>query len=74
MGVDTRNVRNIVLMRPVNSMIEIKQIIGRGTQEDEDKKQEIQHMTQSTFWSQDKAAKDFFCQTKAPHSRFIYPN
>jgi type I restriction enzyme R subunit len=30
-GVDARNVRNIVLMRPVNSMIEFKQIIGRGT-------------------------------------------
>lgn len=30
-GVDVRNVRNIVLMRPVNSMIEFKQIIGRGT-------------------------------------------
>ena len=30
-GVDARNVRHIVLMRPVNSMIEFKQIIGRGT-------------------------------------------
>jgi type I restriction enzyme R subunit len=30
-GVDARNVRNIVLMRPVNSIIELKQIIGRGT-------------------------------------------
>ena len=30
-GVDARNVRNIVLMRPVNSIIEFKQIIGRGT-------------------------------------------
>ena len=30
-GVDARNVRNIVLMRPVNNMIEFKQIIGRGT-------------------------------------------
>ena len=30
-GVDARNVRNIVLMRFVNSMIEFKQIIGRGT-------------------------------------------
>ena len=30
-GVDARNVRNIVLMRPINSMIEFKQIIGRGT-------------------------------------------
>ena len=30
-GVDARNVRNIVLMRPVNAMIEFKQIIGRGT-------------------------------------------
>lgn len=30
-GVDARNVRNIVLLRPVKSMIEFKQIIGRGT-------------------------------------------
>ena len=30
-GVDARNVRNIVLMRPVNSMVEFKQIVGRGT-------------------------------------------
>ena len=28
---DACNVRNIVLMRPINSMIEFKQIIGRGT-------------------------------------------
>lgn len=30
-GVDARNVRNIVLMRPINSIVEFKQIIGRGT-------------------------------------------
>ena len=30
-GVDARNIRNIVLVRPINSMIEFKQIIGRGT-------------------------------------------
>ncbi len=30
-GVDARNIRNIVLLRPNNSMIEFKQIIGRGT-------------------------------------------
>ena len=30
-GVNARNIRNIVLMRPINSMIEFKQIIGRGT-------------------------------------------
>lgn len=30
-GVDARNVRNIVLLRSVQSMIEFKQIIGRGT-------------------------------------------
>ncbi|NBU71795.1 MAG: DEAD/DEAH box helicase, partial [Bacteroidetes bacterium] len=29
--VDARNIRNIVLMRPIGSMIEFKQIIGRGT-------------------------------------------
>jgi type I restriction enzyme R subunit len=30
-GVDARNIRNIVLMRSINSIIEFKQIIGRGT-------------------------------------------
>lgn len=30
-GVDALNVRNIVLMRPIKSMVEFKQIIGRGT-------------------------------------------
>ncbi len=30
-GVDARNIRNIVLMRPIKSMIEFKQIVGRGT-------------------------------------------
>jgi len=30
-GVDARNIRNIILMRPINSIIEFKQIIGRGT-------------------------------------------
>ncbi|XOV70675.1 MAG: EcoAI/FtnUII family type I restriction enzme subunit R [Verrucomicrobiota bacterium] len=30
-GVDAKNVRHIVLLRPIKSMIEFKQIIGRGT-------------------------------------------
>jgi type I restriction enzyme R subunit len=30
-GVDARNIRSIVLMRPIGSMIEFKQIIGRAT-------------------------------------------
>lgn len=30
-GVDARNVRNVILMKPVKNMIEFKQIIGRGT-------------------------------------------
>ena len=30
-GIDARNVRNIVLLRPINTRIEFKQIIGRGT-------------------------------------------
>jgi type I restriction enzyme R subunit len=30
-GVDALNIRNIVLLRPITSMIEFKQIIGRGT-------------------------------------------
>ncbi len=30
-GVDARNIRNIVLLRPVNNVVEFKQIMGRGT-------------------------------------------
>jgi type I restriction enzyme R subunit len=30
-GVDARNIRNIVLLRPVENIIEFKQIVGRGT-------------------------------------------
>lgn len=30
-GVDARNVRNIILMRPIQNIVEFKQIIGRGT-------------------------------------------
>ncbi len=30
-GVDAKNIRNIVLMRPVTNMVEFKQIVGRGT-------------------------------------------
>ena len=30
-GVDARNIRNIILMRPIKQVIEFKQIIGRGT-------------------------------------------
>ncbi len=30
-GVDARNIRNIILLRPVNSIVEFKQIVGRGT-------------------------------------------
>ena len=30
-GVDARNVRNIVLFRPVRNIVEFKQILGRGT-------------------------------------------
>jgi type I restriction enzyme, R subunit len=30
-GVDARNVRNIILLRPVNNIVEFKQIVGRGT-------------------------------------------
>ncbi len=36
-GVDARNVRNIVLMRPIANMVEFKQIIGRGTRLFDDK-------------------------------------
>jgi len=36
-GVDARNVRNIVLLRPVNNMVEFKQILGRGTRLFDDK-------------------------------------
>ncbi|MFA5646457.1 MAG: DEAD/DEAH box helicase family protein [Candidatus Ratteibacteria bacterium] len=37
-GVNARNIRNIILMRPINSMVEFKQIIGRGTRIYEEKK------------------------------------
>jgi type I restriction enzyme, R subunit len=30
-GVDARNIRNIILMRPIKTIIEFKQIVGRGT-------------------------------------------
>lgn len=30
-GVDARNIRNIILLRPVTNIIEFKQIVGRGT-------------------------------------------
>ncbi len=30
-GVDARNIRNIILLRPINSIVEFKQIVGRGT-------------------------------------------
>jgi len=36
-GVDARNIRNIVLMRPVKDIVEFKQIIGRGTRLFDDK-------------------------------------
>ncbi len=36
-GVDAPEIRNIVLLRPVNSMVEFKQIIGRGTRLFDDK-------------------------------------
>lgn len=36
-GVDAPEVRNIVLLRPVNSMVEFKQIVGRGTRVSEGK-------------------------------------
>jgi type I restriction enzyme R subunit len=52
-GVDARNIRNIVLMRPVNSMIEFKQIIGRGTRLFDGKEREIKHMISTSFYSAD---------------------
>lgn len=30
-GVDAPEIRNIILLRPINSMVEFKQIVGRGT-------------------------------------------
>ncbi|CAG1023283.1 hypothetical protein MTYM_02331, partial [Methylococcales bacterium] len=50
-GVDARNIRNIILMRPVNSMIEFKQIVGRSTRLFDGKEREIQHMIATSFWS-----------------------
>jgi len=36
-GVDAKNIRNIVLLRPVNNIVEFKQIVGRGTRLFEEK-------------------------------------
>ncbi|HRG67303.1 MAG TPA: DEAD/DEAH box helicase family protein [Saprospiraceae bacterium] len=36
-GVDARNIRNIILLRPVNNILEFKQIVGRGTRLFDDK-------------------------------------
>lgn len=36
-GVDAKNIRNIVLLRPVNNIVEFKQIMGRGTRLFDDK-------------------------------------
>lgn len=36
-GVDARNVRNVVLVRVINSIVEFKQIVGRGTRVFENK-------------------------------------
>ena len=45
-GVDARNVRFIVLMRTVISMVEFKQIVGRGTRLYDDK----DYFTIVDFW------------------------
>lgn len=50
-GVDARNVRNIVLMRPVNSMIEFKQIIGRGTRLGSPAPQELSRCGSPSFFA-----------------------
>ena len=50
---DARNIRNIVLMRPINSMIEFKQIIGWETRLFDGKERTIQHMMATSFWSLD---------------------
>jgi type I restriction enzyme R subunit len=52
-GVDACNVRNIVLLRPINSMIEFKRIIGRGTRLFDGKARHIQHMMATSFWHPD---------------------
>ena len=51
-GVDALNIRHIVLMRPIRSMIEFKQIIGRGTRTFEGK-------DFFTIWDFVKAYKNF---------------
>ena len=48
-GVNARNVRNVVLLRPVNNMIEFKQIIGRGTRLFEGKHFFIDHKKKKFF-------------------------
>jgi type I restriction enzyme R subunit len=68
-GVDARNVRNIVLLRPINSMIEFKQIIGRGTRLFDGKDYftiydfvDAYHLFSDPEWDGDPISPDF-CQT-----------
>ena len=59
-GVDALNIRNIVLLRTINSMVEFKQIIGRGTRLFEDKEYftvydfvKAHHLFSDTEWDGD---------------------
>jgi type I restriction enzyme R subunit len=62
-GVDALNIRNIVLLRTINSMVEFKQIIGRGTRLFEDKEYftvydfvKAHHMFSDPEWDGDPVA------------------
>ena len=59
-GVNALNIRNIVLLRTINSMVEFKQIIGRGTRLFEDKEYftiydfvKAHHLFSDTEWDGD---------------------
>ena len=62
-GVDALNIRNIVLLRTINSMVEFKQIIGRGTRLFDDKEYftiydfvKAHHMFSDPEWDGDPVA------------------
>jgi len=79
-GVDARNIRNIVLLRPVTNMIEFKQIIWRGTRLYEGKDYftiydfvRAHHLFSDPEWDGDPVAPDTMTQPVAPPTRTPTP-
>ena len=70
-GVDALNIRNIVLLRTMDSMVEFKQIIGRGTRLFEDKEYftiydfvKAHHLFSDPEWDGDPVVPDESVKTK----------